>query len=198
MKPIKEKKYNWKFNKINSKGETLFKHTTDESVDYVIEFLENENIKYELTEAANSTMFWIYFKYNKYAYYSTTGRWAPFNKGKYPSKHYTSEGIKDFYNRFLLSAYTFKSGKETKKEVEKILKKELIEYKINKDVALLTTKIKTRKDGKGNKRRYSYEYIIGDGKWRSINSDGTPNEKFYQASSIENFITKYFRPQEEL
>jgi len=199
VKHIKEKEYNWSFNRVNSKGEVLFSHSTDETVDDVIDFLINKNIEYTLTAGAGWTMFWVYFNDQKYCYYSTTGRWAPWNKGGYPEKHYTSKGIEDFYNRFLLADKpTFKSETETKKEIKKILDDEQIEYKIKKDTVTLTTKAILRKDGRGYRRRYTYDYIIGTGKWRSMYVDGSYNETYYQASSIENFIKKIFRPQEEL
>jgi len=195
----KEQEYNWSFNRVNSKGEVLFKHSTDETVDDVIDFLTNKNIEYTLTAGAGWTMFWVYFNDEKYCYYSTTGRWAPWNKGGYPEKHYTSKGIEDFYNRFLLADKPkFKSETETKKEIKKILDDEQIEYKIKKDTVTLTTKARPRKDGRGYRRRYTYDYIIGTGKWRSMYVDGSYNETYYQASSIENFIKKIFRPQEEL
>ena len=199
MKHIKEKEYNWSFNRKNSKGEVLFSHSTDETVEDVIIFLRSKDIEYKLTRGAGSTMFWVYFNDITYAYFSTTGRWAPWNKGGYPDKHYTSKGIEDFYTRFLLADKpTFKSETETKKEVKKILEDEQIEYKIKKDRATLTTKAIPRKDGRGNRRRYTYDYIIGTGKWRSMYVDGSYNETYYQASSIENFIKKIFKPQEEL
>jgi len=196
VKPIKE--YDWKFNKVNSKGEVIFKHDTNETVEQVSKFLEDKNIKHELTEGAGSTMFWVYFNGTKYSYYSTTGRWSPIKKNKYPVKHYSSKNIKDFINRFLLTEEKFKPVEEKIENVETILKDNKIEYKIKKDTVTLTTKPVPRKDGKGNKRRYSFEYIIGNGKWRSIYVDGTPSEKFYQASNIKNFIIKYFKPQEDL
>ena len=199
MRHIKEKEYNWSFNRKNSKGEVLFSHSTDETVDDVIEFLENKDIEHDLTAGAGWTMFWVYFNDQKYCYFSTTGRWAPWKEGGYPDKHYTSKGIEDFYTRFLLADKpTFKSETETKKEVKKFLEDEQIEYKIKKDRATLTTKAIPRKDGRGNKRRYTYDYIIGTGKWRSMYVDGSYNETYYQASSIENFIKKIFKPQEEL
>ena len=196
MKPIKE--YDWKFDRINSQGEVIFKHETNETVEQVIKFLKDKNVKYELTEGAGSTMFWIYCNATKYSYYSTTGRWSPIKKNKYPTKHYSSKNIKDFYERFLLTKNEFKPTKEKVEDVETILKNNKIEYKLKKNIVTLTTVAVPRKDGKGNRRRYSYEYIVGKGKWRNINSDGTPNKKFYHASSIENFINKYFRTQEEL
>ena len=61
-------------------------------------------------------MFWVYFNYQKYCYFSTTGRWAPWNEDGYPDRHYKSKGIEDFYTRFLLADKpTFKNETETKK-----------------------------------------------------------------------------------
>ena len=199
MKHIKEQEYNWSFDRRNSKGEAIFRHSTDETVEDVIIFLRSKDIEYKLTQGAGSTMFWVYFNYQKYCYFSTTGRWAPWNEDGYPDRHYKSKGIEDFYTRFLLADKpTFKNETETKKEIKKILEDEQIEYKIKKDTVTLTTKAIPRKDGRGNRRRYTYDYIIGTGKWRSMYVDGSYNETYYQASSIENFITKFFRPKEEL
>ena len=196
MKPTKE--YDWKFDRVNSQGEVIFRHNTNETVEQVIKFLEDKNVEYELTEGAGSTMFWIYCNATKYSYYSTTGRWSPIKKNNYPTKHYSSTNIKDFYERFLLAKNEFKPTEEKVENVETILKDNKIEYKIKKDTITLTTKVIPRKDGKGNRRRYSYEYIVGKGKWRNINSDGTPNEKFYQVSNIENFLTKFFNDDIEV
>ena len=196
MKPTKE--YDWKFDRVNSQGEVIFRHDTNETVEQVIKFLEDKNVEYELTEGAGSTMFWIYYNATKYSYYSTTGRWSPIKKNNYPTKHYSSKNIKDFYKRFLLTKNEFKPTEEKVENVETILKDNKIEYKIKKDTITLTTKAIPRKDGKGNRRRYSYEYIVGKGKWRNINSDGTPNEKFYQVSNIENFLTKFFNDDIEV
>jgi signal recognition particle GTPase len=196
VKHTNQQDYNWSFNRINSKGEILFKHVTNETVDDVAEFLNNNNIKYELTAGAGYTMFWIYFNDKKYAYFSTSGRWAQWKNGGYPTKHYTSKNIEDFYNRFLLAEPKFKIENETKESIEEILKKENIEYSITNNVVTLITKVIPRKDGRGNKRRYSYEYIIGTGKWRGIYVDNTCGSTYYQSSGIENFINKFFKPKE--
>lgn len=199
MTHTNEKEYNWSFDRRNSQGEALFKHRTDETVDDVIDFLKSKDIEYKLTAGAGWTMFWVYFNYQKYCYFSTTGRWAPWKEGTYPDRHYKSKGIEDFYTRFLLADKpTFKNETETKEEIKKILEDEQIEYKIKKDTVTLTTKAIPRKDGRGNRRRYTYDYIIGTGKWRSMNVDGSYSETYYQASSIENFLTKFFKPKEEL
>lgn len=194
MKHTKEKEYKWRYSRTNSKGKVIFKHDTDETMEDASNFLKEKGIKYE--EKKEGSMMWIDYKHKLYSYYPTTGRWAPYNKGCYPDKHYTSKGIEDFYTRFLVADKpTFKGDTETKEEVKKILDDEQIEYKIKKDTVTLTTKAKPRKDGKGNKRRYTFDYIIGTCKWRM---HGSYNETYYQASSIEAFIKKIFKPQEEL
>jgi len=97
-----EQDYNWKYNRINSKGEIIFRHDTNQLLESVMEFLREKNIDFILKEKAN--MLWIYYKGNKVAYFYTTGRWNTFkaNRG-YPKKHYSSKGIRDFCNRFLFN-----------------------------------------------------------------------------------------------
>jgi hypothetical protein len=79
------------------------------------------------------------------------------------------------------------------------LEDEPIEYTFKKDTVALTTEDSyLETDGKGNRRRYTYDYIIGTGKWRSLYVTGEYSNTYYQASSIESFITKCFRPIEAL
>lgn len=198
MKPTKE--YNWSFKRRNSKGEILFKHSTNETVEDVMDFLDDKGIDFVLTEGAGSTMFWVSYNDSKYAYFTTSGRWAPYNKKLkgYPDKHFHSKGIEDFYTRFLTAEPDFgkKLSEENKKSVKEFLDSEDIEYKIKKDVVTLITKIIPRKDGRGNRKRHTYEYIIGTGKWRGLYKDNTYG-KYYQSSDIKNFVAKFFRPKEE-
>jgi hypothetical protein len=184
------KEYDWKFDRVNSKGEIVWRSNTYEDLEYVTDYLNKKYIKYEVKEKAQ--MLKIKYKKIFYAYYYTTGRWSPYVKKNFPEKHYYSKGIEDFVNRFLFSKLKFEPLEEKIEDVEKLLKYNNIKYKIEKDTVNLTTKIIPRKDGRGNRRTYSYEYILGKGKWRNINSDGTPNEKFYQARNIEHFLTKFF------
>ena len=101
MKPTKE--YSWKFDRVNSKGKVIFKHYTEEDLKSVIKFLKNKNIDFVVRDGAR--MLWIYYNTQKYCYYYTTGRWAPWYAGDgYPPKHYNATGIVDFYTRFLLNA----------------------------------------------------------------------------------------------
>jgi len=188
VKPTKE--YDWRFDRVNSKGEIVWRSNTYEDLEYVTDYLNKKYIKYEVKEKAH--MLKIKYKKIFYAYYYTTGRWSPYVENNFPEKHYHSKGIEDFVNRFLFSKLKFEPLEEKIEDVEKLLKYNNIKYKIEKDTVNLTTKTIPRKDGRGNRRTYSYEYILGKGKWRNINSDGTPNEKFYQARNIEHFLTKFF------
>ena len=99
MKHIKEKEYNWSYARTNSKGEVIFRHDTDETIEDAINFLKEKGIKYE--EKRGATMLWVYSHEQKFSYYYTTGRWSKFSKKRFPKTHYRSKGIEDFYNRFL-------------------------------------------------------------------------------------------------
>jgi len=93
------KEKTWHYVRTNSKGETVFKRYTKETMEDAISFLEVNGIEYE--ERRGAKMLWVYFDNKKYSYYPTTGRWNKYKKGGYPDKHYMSKGIEDFYNRFL-------------------------------------------------------------------------------------------------
>ncbi len=90
--------YDWKFDRVNSKGKVIFKHNTKESLEDVKKFLNKKNIYFEETK---TQMVRIYFDDKMYSYYYTTGRWSPYNPSGYPKKHYYSKNIEDFFTRFL-------------------------------------------------------------------------------------------------
>ena len=46
-KEVQEQEYNWRFNRVNSKGEILFSHITNETVNTVRNFLESKNITFK-------------------------------------------------------------------------------------------------------------------------------------------------------
>tara|TARA_R100001510_G_C7622004_1_gene182662 strand:+ start:732 stop:1028 length:297 start_codon:yes stop_codon:yes gene_type:complete len=72
---------------------------TGESIEYVLKYLKDNNIKYKDTRNSNSILT-IYNKDNKeYGYVYTTGRWSTY-KGK-EVKHYHSKGIEDFDTNYL-------------------------------------------------------------------------------------------------
>lgn len=93
--------YNWSYDRTNSKGEKKFRHTTNESAEDVIAYLEEQDIEFEYKQGGR--MFWIYYKEKVCFYYYTTGRWAYYTKSWPPPKHYVAKGIKDFLERFILT-----------------------------------------------------------------------------------------------
>tara|TARA_R110000765_G_C18702992_1_gene581995 strand:- start:109 stop:729 length:621 start_codon:yes stop_codon:yes gene_type:complete len=193
-----KQEYKWSFSGVNSKGEPKFNHDVEETLDDVLEYLDSlEGVEYSLREGA--TMLWVDYSGERYAYYYTTGRWSPWIEEGLPSKHYRSINIKDFMERFVFSEVRNKKEyfvkNETIESVKKLLDKYKIDYEIEKDVVTITSKAIPRLDGKGYKRQYVYEYIIGKGKWRGARSGGTYRDvdPYYQARNIKSFLTDYFR-----
>lgn len=88
------------FVRKNSKGEVILRRDTNESLDFVKEYLDSKGIPYIVKEKAR--MLWIGYEERAYSYYYTTGRWAAFSTRGMPRKHYSSRGIEDFVTRFLI------------------------------------------------------------------------------------------------
>jgi hypothetical protein len=64
-----------------------------------ISIFEEEGYSYQLKLSAS--MMWVTNKSgNRYSFYPTTGRWAPFGRST-PDRHYRSRGTRDFVDRFL-------------------------------------------------------------------------------------------------
>ena len=137
---LKPTKYNWKFDRVNSKGEVLFKHSTNQTLEDVSEYLDSNNIKYEVRAGAH--MLWIYNNSGKkYSYYYTTGRWSSY--GMQFKKHYRSKSIEDFCSRFLNSKYKSTDAGEKMKLVN--IQTDLFDKTpIQKDLCLGLDKRKTR------------------------------------------------------
>lgn len=97
---VMTQEYDWKYDRTNSKGEVILRHNTKEVLSFVKEYLDKKDIPYDVRAGAH--MMWIHnIEQDKsYAYYWTTGRWAPFAKSGRPKKHYRSKGIEDFIDRF--------------------------------------------------------------------------------------------------
>tara|TARA_R110000824_G_scaffold13677_2_gene59225 strand:- start:4414 stop:4725 length:312 start_codon:yes stop_codon:yes gene_type:complete len=88
----------WKYVRTNSKGKRIFRRDTNESIDFVTKYLDDNNIDYEIKSGA--TMMYIYDPYGKlYAYYWTTGRWSA--DKAIADRHYNSEGIEDFVTKYV-------------------------------------------------------------------------------------------------
>lgn len=185
MTHTKEKDYNWSYARTNSKGEVIFRHDTEEDFEFVINFLKEKNIDYEVKIYAN--MLWIHYNDKTYSYYPTTGRWG--TRNNHYLKHYHSKGIEDFYTRFLIPVKDYTVNEDIE-SVEKVLHKNEIDFIRKGKTFLLTTKLVPRQDGKGNRKQYSYYYKIG-GKWRRI-KEGVDKDKFYNSGGIELFLKKHF------
>jgi hypothetical protein len=86
------------FDRVNSKGEVVFRRNTNETLEEVEDYLKFMDIEYEVKGSAY--MLWIRTNRGCYSYYYTTGRWSPYVTNGYPKKHYKSNGISDFIQRF--------------------------------------------------------------------------------------------------
>tara|TARA_R100001244_G_scaffold126404_1_gene96736 strand:- start:32 stop:334 length:303 start_codon:yes stop_codon:yes gene_type:complete len=90
------------FDRVNSKGEVIFRRDTNESLEDVENYLTSKSIEYEVKEQAR--MIKVITEGRDYSYYYTTGRWSPYKKyfgGYSTKKHYKSNGIEDFITRFI-------------------------------------------------------------------------------------------------
>lgn len=100
----------YRYVRTNSKGEAVFRRDTEDSLEFVFEYLKEKDIPYEYR--AGATMFILWNDANvRYVYYWTTGRWAI--KTRTIKKHFSSKGIVDFVDRFLN-----KYAEEQKKQQE--------------------------------------------------------------------------------
>lgn len=98
---FEEEENGWVYAGRNSKGEPKFKKPTNQTLEYVKEYLDNKGIAYVVHE--KQSLMFIYkdkepqTRYSKrYAYYYTTGRWGD-DKRK---KHYHSDGIEHFIETY--------------------------------------------------------------------------------------------------
>tara|TARA_R110001599_G_C11800152_1_gene614774 strand:+ start:46 stop:429 length:384 start_codon:yes stop_codon:yes gene_type:complete len=88
----------WQYVRKNSKGEAVFRKDTEESLEFVMEYLNTKEIPFDVVYGAS--FMYIENRANRdYVYYWTTGRWS-IKKRVYES-HYYSDGIDDFVTRFL-------------------------------------------------------------------------------------------------
>ncbi len=88
----------WQYVRTNSKGDAVFRKDTNESLEFVKNYLKEKNIEYHV----NIPAFLVYIENEEgreYVYYWTTGRWSR-RRMKY-KVHYYSNGIDDFVTRFL-------------------------------------------------------------------------------------------------
>lgn len=101
VKEFPEQKSEFYFVRENKKGEAVFRRDTNESVEYVAEVLNNNGIPFEYKKGAYCFNLYKEDTGRYYQYYPTTGRWGQYRLGGVlPKKHYHSNGIQDFLDRF--------------------------------------------------------------------------------------------------
>ncbi len=86
------------YNGTNSKGEAKWRRNTNESIEFVEQYLDNLGIDYETHH--HTCMLRIFKQSSDYSYYWTTGKWSPYVRSGLPKRHFSSNGIDDFINRF--------------------------------------------------------------------------------------------------
>lgn len=91
-------KHNWEYVRTNSKGEAVFRKETGQTLEYVCDYLNDNNIRHEIVLSASLIV--VYSKADRpYMYYWSTGRWTPRRKSY--KKHFHSDGIEDFVGKYL-------------------------------------------------------------------------------------------------
>lgn len=84
--------------RTNSKGEAVLRRDTEDTFEFVVQYLKEKDIEYEYRDGATMFILWNDADV-RYVYYWTTGRWAV--KTRKINKHFSSKGIVDFVERFL-------------------------------------------------------------------------------------------------
>jgi hypothetical protein len=99
--PIPEKANEWVYVGKKKDGTPKLRRPTNESVDYVADVLNERKIAFEYKPGAK--MFRIYNpnNYKQYQYFYTTGQWGQYYYGKRPDKHYHSNGINEFLDKYM-------------------------------------------------------------------------------------------------
>lgn len=100
-KEFPKQKSEFYFVRTKKNGEVVFRRDTNELLEYVAEVLNNNGIPFQYKEKAYCFVLYKEETGRYYQYYYTTGRWGVFRKGGVlPEKHYHSNGIQDFLDRF--------------------------------------------------------------------------------------------------
>ena len=86
------------FDRVNFKGDIVFRRNTKETLEEVEEYLNFIGILYVVRNDDKTV--WIKTDRGVYSYYYTTGRWNVYLPRGYSHKNYKSEGIIDFITRF--------------------------------------------------------------------------------------------------
>jgi len=136
----------WRFVRVDKHGAPVFRRDTNETAEYVGHILNEQGIPFIFHESGSCFRIYNEEKNKNYQYYYSTGRWGVYKGKTRPSKHYSSQSIKDFLERFFLD--------RPLKEKEMIF--DGVTYDHERDNARLTTQ---------QERVFS---IMSDGEWHTI------------------------------
>ena len=114
-------KEGWAYAGRNSKGEPKFRRPTNQTLEFVKDYLNNKGLAYFVHE--KQALLFIYkdkepksrFS-SKYAYYYTTGMWGSDKR----NKHYHSKGIENFVETYYRSREQDQIywGKQVEKDID--------------------------------------------------------------------------------
>ena len=112
-------KLGWNYVGKNSKGEPKFRRYIDQTLEDVKKYLDAKGLQYLVHE--DIACMFIYKdkepenRYSsRYVYYYTTGRWGSDKR----SKHYYSDGIKHFIEKFYMTTEQTKEYWNKKEKVD--------------------------------------------------------------------------------
>ena len=92
----------WHYTSTNSQGKKKFKRNTDESFEFVIDYLGKRGILDVFHNPRPAFIMFHLEQGDKVQYFWTTGRWAVMDSftRNLPSKHYHSKGINDLFETY--------------------------------------------------------------------------------------------------
>ena len=92
----------WVYAGKGKDGKPKLKRLTYESAEEVADILNSHDLPFEFSKSAHMFKIFNPYNYKLYQYFYTTGKWGVYYFNKRPDKHYHSNGIVDFINKYLL------------------------------------------------------------------------------------------------
>ena len=91
----------WYYAGKKKDGTAKLRRQTNETAEYVADVLNERGIAFVFQDTAK--MFRVYHPNNfrQYQYFYTTGQWGMYYYGKRPDKHYHSNGIVEFLDKYM-------------------------------------------------------------------------------------------------
>ena len=91
----------WKYVRTNSKGKKIYRRDTNESLEFVLDYLKKQELRYKICMSA-SFIYISNLANIQYLYYWTTGRWCVRQPHiTFYTRHEHSKGIEDFVTNHL-------------------------------------------------------------------------------------------------